>query len=112
VIDLERISQLTRILGDEPIEIVRGLMQSMSDSVEQIERDVMADQLAEAAQAAHHCRNDALIVGAKDFLAALEALEQAARAQRLEAAHGALADVHRTWLGTHEELRRVAAGFE
>jgi HPt (histidine-containing phosphotransfer) domain-containing protein len=106
-LDLARLSQMGKLLGSEPAEIVEGLLADMSNSMAQIEQSLAAGDLPAAVQAAHRCRNDALMVGAKDFLRALETVEQAGRDGDLPASRDALAGTLATWDAAREELERL-----
>jgi HPt (histidine-containing phosphotransfer) domain-containing protein len=103
-VDLSRLAQLQDVLGESAAEIVEGLRDSMRAAIARIEASVAAGELAEAARAAHLCRNDALMVGAKQLLRALEAVEQASLAADPEAVQAALTELRSTWPATLAEL--------
>ena len=92
-LDLERVAKLESILGSDLPEILASLVASMSARIEQAEEALADDRLADVTQAAHACRNDALMVGAQPMLAALSELEDASRGNRLEDAHAAMQQV-------------------
>jgi HPt (histidine-containing phosphotransfer) domain-containing protein len=106
-IDLSRFADLEQALGDELPEVVGEMMESMETAIARIEATIAEGDLPGAAQAAHRCRNDALMVGAQPLLAALGPLEVAARAGQAPEAAAHLEDVRREWPPTREELERA-----
>ena len=64
--------------------------------------------LDRATQAAHRCRNDALMVGAKPLQHALTALEAATRDHDLSRAREALEQVRAVWPATREQLTEAS----
>jgi hypothetical protein len=108
-LSLERLEQMQEVLGSDLQEIVTGVLASLCDAIEETERRMAEADLQAASKAAHAARNDALLVGAKDLLAALTALEEAARGGRAAFARAALATLHEVWPSTRAELTRVAA---
>jgi HPt (histidine-containing phosphotransfer) domain-containing protein len=108
-IDLARIARLQELLGREASAIVGGLLHSMSRELAKLERSLAAGELGPATFAAHKCRNDALMVGARDLQSALSDLETAARRAELEPAQRALARVNEVWPATRAELERAAS---
>ena len=109
-LDLERVAKLEGILGSDLPEIVGSLVKSMDTRIEQAEQALADDRLKDAVQAAHGCRNDALMVGAQPMLAALSELEDASRASRLEDAHEAMRRLREVWPETRDELQRSVHG--
>jgi HPt (histidine-containing phosphotransfer) domain-containing protein len=109
-LDLDRVAKLESILGAGLSEIVGSLVASMSAQIEQAERALVDDRLRDVTQAAHCCRNDALMVGAQPMLAALTELEDASRSDRLEATHVAMQRLRDVWPQTRDELQRVVHG--
>lgn len=107
-LDLSRIAELQGVMDGGIDRIVGSLLQSMESAIEQAKAAVAAGQLDDAARAAHLCRNDALMVDAKQLLAALSELESAARDHQLEPTRHALERVQVVWPGTREELERAA----
>jgi hypothetical protein len=107
-LDLERVSRLEQVLGTELSDIIGSLVRNMADTIGQLERALDAGRLEHATQAAHLCRNDALMVGARPLLETLGDVESAAREHQLEPAREALARVREVWPSTRDELERVA----
>jgi HPt (histidine-containing phosphotransfer) domain-containing protein len=110
--DLKRIAELQEVMGTELSGIVEALMQSMSTSIEGLEAALADGELEEATRAAHLCRNDALMVGARELQLALAEVESATRGAQLEEARAAFERLEALWLPTREELARVAGGGE
>jgi HPt (histidine-containing phosphotransfer) domain-containing protein len=108
LVDLARVSRLEEQLGAGLEQIVGSLVFSMSAQIEKIQRALGAGRPEEAAQPAHSCRNDALMVGAKPLLAALLDVESASRAGRLQPAREGLEALLAVWPQTRDELRRLA----
>jgi HPt (histidine-containing phosphotransfer) domain-containing protein len=109
-LELQRIAQLQEVMGAQLGEIIEGIVQSISTAIAQLEEALRAGELDRAAKAAHACRNDALMVGAKQLLVALTEIENCARNGQAPRAHRALLAVRETWPVTREELERVASG--
>jgi HPt (histidine-containing phosphotransfer) domain-containing protein len=109
-LDLERVAKLEKILGSDLAEIVASLVGGMSARVEQAEQALADDRLQDVIQAAHGCRNDALMVGAQPMLAALSELEDASRGNRVEDAHAAMSRLRDVWPETRDELQRAVHG--
>jgi HPt (histidine-containing phosphotransfer) domain-containing protein len=106
-LDLERVAKLESILGSELPDIVASLVTSMSARIAQLEEALADGRLQDATQAAHGCRNDALMVGAQPMLAALTELEDASRGDRLEEARAAMQRLRDVWPETRDELQRA-----
>ena len=106
-LDLERVAKLEDILGSELSEILASLVVGMTEQIERAEEGLADDRLRDVTQAAHRCRNDALMVGAQPMLAALNELEDASRANRLEDAHAAMQRLRDVWPETRAELQRA-----
>jgi HPt (histidine-containing phosphotransfer) domain-containing protein len=107
-LDLERIAELSSLVGSDLETILVSLVQSMARSIEDLERAIEGADLEGATQAAHSCRNDALIVGARELLAALASLEAHSRDFQLGPARDALEPVRRAWPLARAELERAA----
>ena len=106
-LDLERVAKLESILGSELPEIVGSLLASMSARIAQAEEALADGRLQDVTQAAHGCRNDALMVGAQPMLAALNELEDASRGGRLDEARAAMQRWRDAWPETRDELQRA-----
>lgn len=109
-IDLERIAELQGVLGAETGTIVASMLRSMTGAIDEVEAALTADELDRATQAAHLCRNDALMLGAKHLLEALTALEAATRDHDRSRAHEALERLRAVWPATREQLAEVCRG--
>lgn len=106
-IDPSKIAELQAIMGADFEEIVGSLLGSITGGLRQIEHAVAAGDLETTYRAAHHCRNDALMVRAGSLLKVLEALEQAARDGDLDAATSELERLQEVWPPTRAELERL-----
>src|SRR5438094_890863 len=109
-LELRRLTQIQEVLGTGLPEIAGGMVDSMSTAIAQVEEAMAVDELDRAAKAAHSCRNDALMIGARRLLVALTELENAARGGQEELAREQLVEVRDAWPGTRDALARVAAG--
>jgi HPt (histidine-containing phosphotransfer) domain-containing protein len=85
-------------------------MASMTARIEQAQRALADDRLQDVVQAAHGCRNDALMVGAQPLLTALTELEDASRGDRVQDAHAAMQRLSDIWPQTRDELQRAVHG--
>jgi HPt (histidine-containing phosphotransfer) domain-containing protein len=109
-LELGRLAQIQEVMGAGLAEIVGGIVESMTAVIAEVEEAMQAGALDRAAKAAHACRNDALMIGAKQLLGALTELENAARDGREDAARRQLEVLRESWPDTREELTRIAAG--
>lgn len=103
-IDLGRILELEGAMGADAAEIVASMLANMTAAIDDLERAMAAAELDRATQAAHRCRNDALMLGARQLLEALTELEVATRSSDESGAGAALARVRRAWPPTRAEL--------
>jgi len=106
--DLERIRQLQDVMESDTEAIVASMLADMSDAIGQVEDAMAAGDLDRATRAAHRCRNDAMMLGARPLLQALTDLEAAGRDADEARAAAALERVRTVWLPTREELSRSA----
>jgi HPt (histidine-containing phosphotransfer) domain-containing protein len=106
-LDLKRIADLERLMGADVAALLRSLRASMVDAITQIEQALAADELDRATYAAHLCRNDALMVGARDLQRSLADLEAATRAADLDAARRLFARVLELWAPALAELAQL-----
>ena len=106
-LDLERVAKLEDVLGSDLSEILASLVAGMAEQIQRAEEALADDRLRDVTQAAHRCRNDALMVGAQPLLAALSALEDASRGERLADAHAAMQRLREVWPETRSELQRA-----
>jgi HPt (histidine-containing phosphotransfer) domain-containing protein len=108
LIDLSRIDQLRAVLGEDLNGMLVELRESMEEAAAKIEAGLAGGELADVAMAAHGARNDALMLGARHLLPALEELEQTARRGALSEAQRAAALVQQELPPTLRELDRMA----
>jgi HPt (histidine-containing phosphotransfer) domain-containing protein len=106
-LDLERVAKLEDILGSELSEILASIVAGMEEQIKRAEEAPAEGRLRDVTQAAHRCRNDALMVGAQPMLAALSELEDASRGNRLEEARAAMQRLREVWPETRSELQRA-----
>jgi HPt (histidine-containing phosphotransfer) domain-containing protein len=107
-LDLKRIAELSSLIGSDLEAMLSSLVKSMARSIEELEGAIAGADLEGATQAAHRCRNDALVVGARHLQAALSTVEAHSRDLRLEPAREALDQVREAWPLTRQELERAA----
>jgi len=103
-IDLGRIGELEDVMGADAVAIVSSMLENMTAAIDELEAAMAAGDPARAAQAAHRCRNDALMLGARQLLDALTELEAATRDADESGAGAALARVRQVWPPTRDEL--------
>jgi HPt (histidine-containing phosphotransfer) domain-containing protein len=103
-IDLGRIGELEEAMGADAAAIVSSMLQNMTAAIDELELAMAAGDLDRATQAAHRCRNDALMLGARQLLTALTELEVATRGADESGASDALARVRLAWPPTRDEL--------
>jgi soluble cytochrome b562 len=107
-LDLSRLDQVVEVLGSSMPEIVAGILTSLTEAIDGLNAHLDDGELELAAKAAHACRNDALLVGARPLLSVLNELEQAARHGRLEQARSATLELGDVWPPTQEALAEIA----
>jgi HPt (histidine-containing phosphotransfer) domain-containing protein len=107
--DASRIAELQEILGAETETILASMLTSMTGAIERLEAAMAAGELAGAIEAAHHARNDALMLSAGSLQTALTELEDAARRGDAPRADAALARVRQVWPPTRDGLAAAAA---
>ena len=108
--DLERIAELQEVMGTTPGAIVASMLRNMTAAVDEVEAAFAAGDLDRTTQAAHLCRNDALMLGAKPLLDALTALEAATRDHDESRAREALGGLRAVWPATREQLAHAGGG--
>jgi hypothetical protein len=102
--DLERIAELQDVMRAQPGAIVASMLRNMTAAIDEVEAAFAAGDLDRATQAAHLCRNDALMLSAKPLLDALTALEAATRDHEESRAREALEGLRAVWPPTREQL--------
>ncbi len=107
-IDLQRISELEDVMGAEGSAIVSSMLDNMTAAIDEVEHAMGDRDLDRTTSAAHRCRNDALMLGAGQLLAALTDLEVATRQGDLAGADAALEQVRWVWPPTRDELAASA----
>jgi HPt (histidine-containing phosphotransfer) domain-containing protein len=107
-LDDKRVTELRGLMGDGLGSIVETMLASISAAIEQVDAALAGGDPSAAVQPAHSCRNDALLVGARDLLGAMTELEVAARDARLADARAAYERVREAWPATRQELERLA----
>jgi soluble cytochrome b562 len=108
-IDVGRISELQKILGSDTSEIIGRLRLSLEQSIAAIRGALAAGDLQETARAAHHARNDGLMLGLRTLLEVLDRVEQAAREGRMDDARAAGRDLEGAWPATEAALLQAAS---
>lgn len=107
-IDLQRIGELEGLMGARAPAIVSSMLGNMTAAIDEVELAVGDGDLDRATSAAHRCRNDALMLGARQLLAALTDLEAATRQADGGGADAALEQVRLVWPPTRDELAASA----
>ena len=107
-IDLQRIGELEDLMGADAAAIVSSMLDNMTTAIDEVELAMGAGDLERATSAAHRCRNDALMLGARQLLAALTDLEAATRESDEAGAGAALGRVRLVWPPTRDELAASA----
>jgi len=102
--DLDRIAELQDVMGARPGAIVASMLRNMTAAIDEVEAAFDAGELDRLTQAAHLCRNDALMLGAKPLLEALTALEAASRDHDESRTREALDGLRAVWPATREQL--------
>jgi HPt (histidine-containing phosphotransfer) domain-containing protein len=106
--DLERIRRLQDVMGSDAASIVASMLTSMAEAIDELESGMAAGELERATRAAHHARNDAMMLGARPLLEALTDLEAAGRDSDEARATAALEQVRAVWPTTRDELKAGA----
>jgi hypothetical protein len=102
--DLDRIAELQEVMGARAGKIVASMLRAMTAAIDEVEAAFAAGELDRVTQAAHLCRNDALMLSAKPLLVALTALEAATRDHDESRAREALEQLRAVWPATREQL--------
>jgi HPt (histidine-containing phosphotransfer) domain-containing protein len=111
-LDLSRLAELRELLQAEIPELVMQMAIRISDALTRLDAALAADDLPAVADAAHAARNDALMLGTRRLLEALEAVELDARDLESQAAREALARVHLIWPEVRAAMQRVAGATD
>jgi HPt (histidine-containing phosphotransfer) domain-containing protein len=106
--DLERITELEQVMGTDARTIVATMLASMTSAIEEVEAALAAGHLDRVTQAAHRCRNDALMLGAKQLQEALTAIEAATRNHDESRAREALTGLKAVWPATRQQLAEAS----
>jgi len=106
--DLERIAELEDVMGAQAETIVASMLRNMTAAIDEVEAAFAAGDLDRATQAAHLCRNDALMLTARPLLDALTELESATREHDESRAREALEGLRAVWPTTREQLAEAA----
>jgi hypothetical protein len=105
--DLDRIAELQDVMGSEAGKIVASMLRNMTAAIDEVEAGFAAEDLDRVTQAAHLCRNDALMLSAQPLLDALTALEAATRDHDESRAREALEALRAVWPATREQLEEA-----
>jgi HPt (histidine-containing phosphotransfer) domain-containing protein len=108
LLDLKRMAELGGLIGSDLAGLLSSLVDSMADGIDALGQALADADLPRATQAAHSCRNDALIVGAGQVQEALSEVESRCREEALAPAREAFGRVQLAWPATRVELERAA----
>jgi hypothetical protein len=108
-LDADRVSQLRVFSDAERRAIARGAASAISGQLERLERALESSDLGTVADAAHHARNETLLVGAQPLTEALAEVERAARGGEQDLARGAAQQATAIWPATRAAIDEIAA---
>jgi hypothetical protein len=111
-VDLKRIREVQGVMGTDARAIVASMLASMTAAIEEVEAALAQGALDRATGPAHACRNDALMLGARQLLDTLNDLEAATRAFDAGAANDALDRLREVWPPTRQQLADIARATE
>jgi two-component system, sensor histidine kinase and response regulator len=103
-LDLARIADLQQVMGTDARTIVASMLAGMTSAIDEVQTALADGDLDRVTQAAHRCRNDALMLGAKPLQEALTAIEAASRGHDESRAREALTRLSAVWPSTREQL--------
>jgi HPt (histidine-containing phosphotransfer) domain-containing protein len=106
--DLDQVRRLQDVMGADVASIVASMVAAMTEAIEEVEAGMAAGELDRVTRAAHRCRNDAMMLGARPLLKALTELEAAGREYDAGRATQALGRVREVWPLTRDELAASA----
>ena len=106
--DLGRITELQEVMGTDARTIVASMLASMTSAIDEVETALAAGHLDRVTQAAHRCRNDALMLGARQLQESLTAIEAATRNHDESRAREALTRLRAVWPTTREQLAEAS----
>ena len=96
-LDADRVAQLRVFSDAERRAIAKGAAAAITRQLERLEHALESSDLGTIADAAHHARNETLLVGAQPLTDAFADLERAAREGEHEQARGAAQQVKAIW---------------
>ncbi len=108
-LDLTRLDQVVDVLDTTVPAIVARILTNLTETITTLRGHLDDERLELAARAAHTCRNDALLVGARGLLSALNGIEHAARGGHLHDARAAQLALDEVWPDTRRALAEIAA---
>ncbi|HEY1517898.1 MAG TPA: Hpt domain-containing protein [Solirubrobacteraceae bacterium] len=106
--DMGRIAELEEVMGTDARTIVASMLASMTSAIDEVETALAAGHLDRVTQAAHRCRNDALMLGARQLQESLTAIEAATRDHDTLRARKALTRLRAVWPSTREQLAEAS----
>lgn len=111
-LDLTRLTEIDRVLGNGVPEIIKALISDIADAVTEIESGFSAGDSEAVALAAHAARNSALMLDAHPMLESLSTIEAAARADDLRAAGENREQMESNWTALRSALERELSARE
>lgn len=106
-LDSDRVSQLRVFSDAERRAIVNGAASAITGQLERLDRALESSDLGTVADAAHHARNETLLVGAQPLTEALAEVERAARDGEHELARGATQQVEAMWPAARAAIEEI-----
>jgi hypothetical protein len=96
-LDGDRLAQLRVFSDGERQAIAKGVASAITDQLDRVEHALARADLGTVADAAHHARNETLLVGASELTDAFADLERAARRGESELARATAREVKAVW---------------
>lgn len=106
--DMGRITELQEVMGTDARTIVASMLTSMTSAIDEVETALAAGHLDRVTQAAHQCRNDALMLGARQLQESLTEIEAATRDHDELRAREALTRLRAVWPTTRQQLAEAS----
>jgi hypothetical protein len=103
-LDPAQLDSLRVFTGDRCSELVAGMIEDTGKLVAELPAAVARDDFSAVVEAAHRGRNDALVVGAREFGDVFAVLQGAARKAQLGAVQEAVERLQAMWPATRAAI--------